>query len=413
MNLETPNKPAPPEISHVREKKVEEIDLTEEAIPIEEGEEFVDLTAEAVSEEREPGELQEKDVIDAFEINGFKGLQVAATLEKYKKNQGTAERNQDNILADPKTGLLGVMDGLGSTQGDLASKSAERAIPEHYQNALKEAPKDASEIVNRIVEQQLNKIASEDPKRKTEQRIQLTQMVEGMLTKDPNMGRKAYALIEGLKRTNASVKETGAQTTACIGFVHAAPDGTKWAVIGSVGDSIAFKRRKNGELIQLNKEDSLLNNLVDKGIVSPEQLKAMQSNPKEKNQFKTTLDIVKAMGGGEAQYQAMLSRGMNTLDLSYRDLKRAMLSALGSEVFEPTLTIRRLDPGDELLFATDGLTDKYETDSGEVDLKAIAAEFESGKSLKENINQVRTAAKFIESAAKADDDIALVSARVE
>ncbi|MCR4311402.1 MAG: hypothetical protein NUV54_02445, partial [Candidatus Taylorbacteria bacterium] len=86
-----------------------------EYIPQQE-EEIMELAEDDLLETREPGELQEPDVVEAFEIKGFPGLEVVATLEaknarKKDKEMGKQNRNQDNIIADPETGLLGVLDG--------------------------------------------------------------------------------------------------------------------------------------------------------------------------------------------------------------------------------------------------------------------------------------------------------------
>jgi len=374
-----------------------------------------DITGEA-ADVREPGELQEKDVVEAFEIPGFKGMTVAATLEKYTESQGTEVRNQDNIIADPETGLIGVLDGLGGegdeSAGARASMSAEQNIPERF-SMLLNSPNNLLNIRERLIDHQMNRKNPSTPELKTRYQKQLTEMVEDILEMDAELGRKALALIEAVRQTNKSVQETGGKTTATVGFVHETPDGQKWAVIASSGDSPAMKRRKNGELIPITKEDSLLNSLLDSGELTEDQVHDMQSNPDKKVNIPLSLAVVQAMGGGKDEYDAMQAKRIKQFPANYKLLKRAMISSLGGSVSnaDPALNIRRLEPGDELIIASDGLTDKYERTDGETDLEALGNEFK-GDAVTEDLDRVRKAAKAKESAAKKDDDIAIVTARV-
>lgn len=411
-----------PKLEELPELPEEDVEMISEVRPVQH-EGPVDLTAEAVPEEaeeltdveweREPGELQESDAVEAFDIHGFQGLEVAATLEKKEERKGDPNnKNEDNIIADPKTGLIGVLDGLGGEgKGDLASKSAEQVIPEAYERNIAALPKDLATIQQRLVEQQLKKANPGTPEQATQLRAQLTEMVETMLGKDPAMGRKALALVEAIRETNMAVRETGGKTTASVGFIHRAPDGSRWAVVTSIGDSPVFKRRKNGELIQVTREDSVLNSLRSSGVLSEEMVHRMKLAPETKERIPLTREVVQAMGGGEKEYAALQARGTREIPMSYKDLKRAMTASLGATEAEPNLSVRRLDEGDELVFATDGLTDKYETASGDTDLGSIAKEF-TGASVKDDLDRVRKAAKGKISSAKADDDISIVTARV-
>jgi len=109
----------------------------------------------------------------------------------------------------------------------------------------------------------------------------------------------------------------------------------------------------------------------------------------------------------------MQAKRIKQFPANYKLLKRAMISSLGGSVSnaDPALNIRRLEPGDELIIASDGLTDKYERADGETDLEALGNEFK-GDAVTEDLDRVRKAAKAKESAAKKDDDIAIVTARV-
>ncbi|HWQ99569.1 MAG TPA: protein phosphatase 2C domain-containing protein [Candidatus Methylomirabilis sp.] len=405
-----PAKPPRPKLEIVKSKTVEKpVELLQDDL-IEEPDEM-ELSAEEVMEVREPGELQEKDVEEAFVIRGFKGLEVAATLEKKDERKNKPEnRNQDNVILDPETGLIGVLDGLGGEgAGDLASKGAEQVIPERFAQALKDAPKSQAEVQRALVDQQLRKLGASSPELAAQQRVQVTKMIEGMQMKDPAMARKALALMEAISASNEAVKETGGKTTACVGFIHEAPDGSRWAVVANVGDSAAYKRRANGEMVPLTKEDSLLNRMTDTGEMSPELLAQLKKEPDKKFPIPVTLDLIRAAGGTEKDYEK--AKG-NTIPMSYKKLKVTMVGALGSSNPEPSLAIRRLDKGDELIMGTDGLVDKFEDPATEdTNLAELSRASSAGTTQTERMNALRREAKTRKTY-KEDDDVAIVSARV-
>ncbi len=369
----------------------------------------VELSEADFITEREPGELQKADTVEAFEVQGLKG--VAATMERYDKHKGDENlRNEDNIIADPKTGLIGVLDGLGGEgSGDLASKSAEEAIPAHYQEALKRIKNE--DVVNEIVKRQLEKINATDPNINMAYRKRLTDMVEVAMTKDPQMGKKALALLEAISAANANIQEINrvkgvkSKTTACVGFIHTAPDGTKWAVVANIGDSAAFKRRPNGEMVQLTQEDSLLNDLIAQGRLSKEQLETMKASPKTDFPVELVPGVIRPV--------------------AYNKLKVAMTAAMGAEKANASLVIRQMEPGSSLIMGTDGLVDKFETTDEDIaetkegempptreetNLRKLGEAVSNGTTLTERLNNLRKAAKARKVPAKKDDDIAIVIA---
>jgi serine/threonine protein phosphatase PrpC len=400
------------------EKPTKPIELSEEDIElVEEPEEITgvfkkqpaeaeELSEADIIEEREPGELQESDVIGAFEVNGFKGLKVTATLEKKDERKGNAEdRNQDNIIADPETGLVGVLDGLGGEgAGDLASKSAEGAIPAQYKTALERTKAmNGADVQTSIVERQLKRLNVSDPAKSMEIRKGLTTMVEDAMSKDPALGRKALALLESVNAANAYVKETGGKTTACVGFVHETPSGERYAVVANIGDSAAYKQRANGEMVPLTQEDSLLNVLNQSGAIAPDLYAKMKAAPDQKFPIPVPLETFRALGAGEKEYEAMEGK----IPLSYKKLKASMAASLGAESSEATLSIRQIKKGEKVYFGTDGLVDKFEDPTTEeTDLALLAKESAKG------LDGLRKAAKERKTY-KTDDDIALVEVSVE
>ena len=372
--------------------------------------------------------IQEKDIVEAFEVQGFEGLDVAATLEKKKERLGTSEQNEDNILIDPETGLLGVLDGLGGEgekgAGAKASKAAELVIPEAYKLAKEEIDAlDNTEIQKRLVEQQLAKAGN------PEARKEITMLMEQLLETDPNMAKEALALIESIRGANDAVKESGGKTTALISKMHETPDGRQFALIASVGDCVAYKQRANGEVLQIAQEDSALNSLKQAGVLDDVLLEQMKQDKDKKFPIPLTLEVIRSMGGDEEQLKQFQDKGVKSLPLSFKTLKRAMVAGLGGEVFEPSLTVRELRKGESMLFVTDGQSDVVEdSETGNVDLRQILLDMSGEKiqkffdsegnvdmdrlkkhvmslPLSERLNHMRAAAAKSE---KKDDDVAMV-----
>ncbi len=372
------------------------------------------------AEVREPGELQLADVVAPFEIHGFSGVEVVATLEKKNSRKGKdAERNEDNIIADPETGIVGVLDGLGSEgevgAGAKASTAAEAAIPAAYAQALAENKrKGVGDIAGQIVNQQLARLNIVDPARRAAKLRELSDMFEGVVARDPELGRKAAALVESIRRANEAVLATGDEktrgmTTACIGMIHKGSDGKSYAIVASIGDSVAFKRRgSTGEMIPLTEEDSLLNIMKSAGAISAEQLAMMKSEPKKKFNFPISLELVQALGGSRTDYEGFQAKGITQLPLDYGKLKRAMSRSMGADSAEASLMIRTMEPGDELTFITD-IADNFEDPATEEpDLNRMA------KAAGGTGSQSERAARLLEEAKKGskDDDAAAVSVRV-
>lgn len=363
---------------------------------------------EIIPLEEDVAELQNQDVVEEFEIQNFQGLEITATLEKKNERKGDPDnKNEDCIVIDRETGLIGVCDGLGGEgekgAGAKASAEAARAIPLAYAEQLQSAvPLSDTDLKGALVELQLLKKNPVD----AQARIKFANVLEPemgkIVQKDRELAEKALALLEAVRQSNEAVKQTGGQTTVTVGLVHTTPDGENWAVLASVGDSPAMKRRSNGELLPITKEDSLLNLAVDAEIITPRELAKLQIDPKYR--VKIPLWFVKQYGVGQkAELEALERQGVTDLPADYKLLKRAMVASLGSSISEPSLNIRRLDPGDELILASDGVTDKYELENGLTNFDEMGAVFNA-----DGLDAVREAAKRKESAAKKDDDIAIV-----
>ncbi|MFH1621185.1 MAG: hypothetical protein ABIB04_03810 [Patescibacteria group bacterium] len=116
-------------------------------------------------------------------------------------------------------------------------------------------------------------------------------------------------------------------------------------------------------------------------------------------------------------------------EASYFDLSYSMSRPLGleSEVFaprlDPRLTIRKLKPGDLIIFCTDGVIDKYEKEidyiptpedmtTEQLDLKTFIEDMTDGYTLTERLNNLRIHAGFRRNKYKQEDDGAIVGVKL-
>ncbi|MFH1078052.1 MAG: protein phosphatase 2C domain-containing protein [Patescibacteria group bacterium] len=324
--------------------------------------------------------FQNMDVVTAREIHGFEGLDVAVTLEKKNENKGGG-RNQDMIIADPHTGLVGVFDGLGATVNpDDASDLASDLLVPSFQEDLQRTDDPSPDIIHYIVET----VPDTD--------------AQDLLLQDEALTRKAVALYAALMRAQDRLLERKLMTTACVGFVHVAEDGTRWAMVGNVGDSGAFIRGRDGSLRRITDEGSLLNRLIDLNLLTVEDLYRLKTNLDEK-------------------------KDVNGKGYDYLELSNTVMEPLGSETgIYPTFSLVRMEPGEDLLFCTDGVIDKYERlvtempppeerTLDQMDLVEMSHDAGDGDTLEQRLDSLRVGAIF-RRAYKYDDDIAIVGVHI-
>lgn len=367
---------------------------------------------------RNPQEKQKLDVVKAFEIHGFEGLSVAATMEKkdppvYVEDQNTdAIPNQDNILADPNTGLMGVFDGVGGTRaGHLASQRAERVLPGEYEAAQAEIAKlDAAHVAAELADRQRKKLRTLSTRLDAKKETELQKYVERIMKHDAELGRNALALLRGIEKANEYVRNTGSETTACVGFVHTSPDGTRWAVTSNIGDSRPFIRKKSGDIVMLNEEDSLMNFWRRSGHLPDELLPLMRKDPDKDFLLQPSEETLQRMGLSKELIAKYRKHGY---PINYNELQGEITNSLGGPYPYASLEITRLESGDELFFATDGLFDKIvDVATDELDMIELSYASGRGKTFPDRLNNLRSAAKNATGTYKQDDDIAIVAARI-
>jgi serine/threonine protein phosphatase PrpC len=390
-----------PEVMEVADEEIEAVTLRPPAMP----------SPEFLLDEQLP------DIIEGKEVAGFPQLEVAYTLAKKNANRPEKLPNEDTALADPRNGLLGVFDGLGGVKGSarasaLAAKDFPTVFWKLHARVLLRADEDISTAVRERINQRTQERISLRPPGKYPEEIQALQKEqEGILhvlTQDNRLAAKTLALLESFDNISARIlkTETKTETTGCVGFIHTTEDGKRYAVVGNVGDSGAFVIRKDGTASSITHDDSLTNEQLEAHTINAAGLLELKQNPQKK--YNMTISI-------HGQQQVM--------DYDYLGLGAAVLRTLGrTETAAVSLSITELEPGDDIVFCTDGVIDKYETMAKPdttaeeliqkpIALQELGGDFRSQDKLTTRINDLRLNANF-RRAYKLDDDIAIVAAHI-
>ncbi|MFH1621186.1 MAG: protein phosphatase 2C domain-containing protein [Patescibacteria group bacterium] len=186
-------------------------------------------------------DYQSPDIVTAIEIDGFGDMKVAVTLEKKRENRKTENKNQDNVIADPASGIFGVFDGLGGGNNPAeASHIAARVLAANWDIARASVEDD-----NENVAKHLDATFSEKNAKK-------------ILATEKEMTIKANALLSLFHWADQAASDVQGMTTACAGFIHTTKDGTRYLVTANVGDSGAFILHADENLEQATSDDSEL-----------------------------------------------------------------------------------------------------------------------------------------------------------
>lgn len=358
---------------------------------------------------------QQRDVVEAREVPGFEGLEVAYTLQKKVSSMGKNVRNDDAALADPETGLLGVFDGLGGVPNShLASAMAVRELPQIYALTVRQqALVDDEEVMKRLAtkirlrtDENIAQIPLENDALITKEEAESTALI-AKIAQDPSLARKTLALCDSLEIANENIAALEVQTTACVSFVHHAEDGKRYFVAANIGDSAALFIHPDRRIEQVTHEDSYQNELMRKGELSRELLLQMKREPHKQFAYPTTNEK------GERIYGA----------LSYFDIMPALTRRLGGGDVLPSISVTELPPHVQVILCTDGVTDKFETKptsnttpenvlETSFDAMALANVFLLEETLPESINALRTDAAERMSY-KTEDDIAIVALKAK
>ncbi len=375
--------------------------------------------------------FQSLDVFPAEMIEGFAGMEVAVTGEKSDRRkkyepldpadaptQTPDKPNQDCVMADPETGLLGVFDGLGAHKhGDLASSEAATVIPRTFQKSLTWMDQHGLtlEAIRSELQVHLMKRIQRRPDNLPLPQAAVDAEVAHMNTLlnkmediDPAILKKSLALLKALESAHKKLLDNNDDraTTACVGFVHTSPDARRFAVVANIGDSGACIRRANGDVEVITESDSLLGSLL--------------SMEEDENEHRDLIQQLIEIRDDPGSNLSLPHWGKTTR--SYKKILSIMTGQLGASPTPcpPSLRIHELFPGDELIFCTDGVIDKFqkhdytpETRAEPFDLQGLAEALTvDDPTLIKRSNALRNFTASLNTRFKGSDDIALVIARI-
>lgn len=290
---------------------------------------------------------QVKGRIEAFDDKGE--LSVHFDMRKDQDKRPGDEPGEDMFLADKKTGLTGVFDGLGGEGGgDKASAKAAEMAPTRYEEVLallKKDPKQLEALGSAMIEKQAG-LAHPS------MRDRMVEAGKKMWSSLPDALKvQMVALYETVGKLNGDVRATKGLTTLTLGKTVELPDGRMFEVVANVGDSGAFKVRADGSASELTQEDSTLDQALSMGLLTPEEAQ----DPDH---------LVTLPGGAKAPVSK---------------LRAGMYQALGGELDSPRISVTEIRPGEKVVYVTDGVRDirAFESD-GHFDAakaaEALAAE---------------------------------------
>lgn len=265
------------------------------------------------------------------EIEDF-GPDLAVQFEMRKdldKRPGD-QPGEDMFLADRKTGLTGVLDGLGGEgSGDKASAAAAETMPSAYEAAkaeLLKTQKSSREGFQKEFQAFLDgQVAFEHPSERNAKKKEI--LAKGW---PPEVHLEAMALRKAVLAAHEAVKETKGLTTLTVGKTIELPDGRAFEVIVNSGDSGAFKIGEDGSVEELTKEDSVIDLLIANGMLTPEEAE----DPNHKVAGRTV-----------------------------REYRAKMFQALGMDEgkvgapFQPRVSVTELKPGEKIVYLSDGIRD--------------------------------------------------------
>jgi serine/threonine protein phosphatase PrpC len=216
------------------------------------------------------------------------------------------ERNEDFIIADARTGLTAVFDGVGSTAGAVASRIASEVIHREWKKLLRDASSCQHIDLNAALQTLINK--ANDSLRPGEQRD--SRAVHAGQGTDTTVVLAVFC---------QSDKQENAQPTYEMTYAH-------------VGDSRIYLLPKGERLRRLTEDDGYFSLLLQDNLINQEDALRID--------------------------QAMYASDLTDLEQEYFDRRNGITQALGDvEPLAIHLGQVSLHPGDRVLLCSDGIHD--------------------------------------------------------
>ena len=351
LNLVPPPKPQ-------RVELIEESDFEDDPSGVkshrpEDLEAIENIEAEPVATRDEIYDLESTKVaIEATEVEGYTGSRVYVGM----KNKAGGKPSEDFVIAHPDAGIVGVADGMGSTgkgaeinglnPAARASRELSAIVSDEFVGIEQGmTPVDAERILKDTKILDIDPNLTAEPKQfQVKEHSASVETIEQILSGNPELAKKAAAMVKVLEMGQEGVKKTnGGMTTGCL----VARQGD-YSIVANVGDSMAFLQREGGSFMAVSREDTLLNFLLDRGEPYTSKIQELKADPEK------TLRI-----GRE--------------DITYRGLALRSMGAFGGpdEQAKPMITFVKRQKGDRMIVVSDGIVDKYRRPDGTIDTERL------------------------------------------
>lgn len=287
-----------------------------------------------------------------------RALRVSWEMRK-KRKRAADERGEDAILANPERNGKGVADGLGETgrgEGARASEKLVEILPDALRNAQIDVESRIIQGAHQpLFEEYLRCQASLLPEK--DWLAELEKKGKEFLSYPLEVQKAALAVFHGVRAMNPEIAKTGGKSTLTYGETvivkYKEGKSRAYEVIVQVGDSDATLVSRNGEAMDVTmdvtKEQSTVDELIKEGFIS----KAFADDPRNWD-------------------KAFLVHGRQ---MTINKVRAGMFQALGdtSKELHPIISIIPLEPGDKVVYATDGIRDVHVDRTGASDPKKAAA----------------------------------------
>lgn len=221
--------------------------------------------------------------------------------------ENSGRKNEDATFSNPQKRTFGLFDGAGgAANGEVASSTARDVISTKLESATPGTTEEAIELLKGA----------------------LVEADQAIRTKQVELG---------------NVGNDRMLTTAVVAKILAQPDGRYRAVVANVGDSTAYIRRANGKLEQVSVTDDILSSLKQ------EDVKAIGSSETLEG-FRSRIANARVASDLHSEHEKI-----------FFNCRNQIVAALGQEIPVTRemvhVSVVDLEPGDELLLLSDGVTD--------------------------------------------------------
>jgi hypothetical protein len=193
----------------------------------------------------------------------------------------------DHVFADTERDLYGVLND------DVVNAARLRVGPEFSTEFRGTLVKDDEDIREELIAHQLNRYGRLNRTADFSDTKQINKSIDKIMSADPDIGRKALAVLRTLDVVRDTTQAEQGHAAACIGTIH--DDGSRrWAVLAKIGEGAdAYKRRSDGTLVLITPTDAQMAALAERTNKPTPALYVRELKPKTETQPAEELLLVK------------------------------------------------------------------------------------------------------------------------